>query len=65
MKSKAISIERVTVENRATKDDWVAVEDPFEIRVVYGPECNRRSKSLSLPSNMLALLQMEHLMETL
>ena len=48
MKSKAISIERVTVENRATKDDWVAVEDPFEIRVVFGPGCNRRSKSLSI-----------------
>ena len=46
--SKKIPIERLTRGVRSSLEDIVAVEDPFEIRVVFGPESNRRSKSLSI-----------------
>ena len=42
--SKDVVIERVTCDGRKQVDDLVAVEDPFEIRVVFGPQDNRRSQ---------------------
>ena len=41
-------VTRVTASGRERVDDALAVEEPLEIRVVFGPEENRRSKSLSI-----------------
>ena len=41
-------IKRVTADGCERVDDVLAVEEPLEIRVVFGPEENRRSKSLSI-----------------
>ena len=45
---KRVSITRVTGDGRQQRDDLVAVEEPLEIRVVFGPREKRRSKSLSI-----------------
>jgi len=45
---KVVSIERATQDSRKRLNDSVAVEDTLEIRVVFGPEGKRRSKSLSI-----------------
>lgn len=45
---KRISISRVTRGGYERLDDIVAVEEPLEIRVVFGPKEKRRSKSLSI-----------------
>ena len=41
-------VTRVTANGRERLDDVLAVEEPLEIRVVFGPKDNRRSKSLSI-----------------
>lgn len=43
-----VSITRVTRHGREERDDVLAVEEPLEIRVVFGPGEKRRSKSLSI-----------------
>jgi len=45
---KRISMTRVTHAGDEPLDDVVSVEEPLEIRVVFGPENRRRSKSLSI-----------------
>ncbi len=45
---KRVSIWRVTRDGRQQRDDILAVEEPLEIRVVFGPREKRRSKSLSI-----------------
>lgn len=45
---KKITIARVTAGGVEERDDVVAIEEPLEIRLVYGPEGRRRSKSLSI-----------------
>lgn len=48
VQEKRVSITRVTCNNRQQRDDVVAIEEPLEIRVVFGPREKRRSKSLSI-----------------
>lgn len=45
---KRISITRVTQAGVEPLDDVVSVEEPLEMRIVFGPENRRRSKSLSI-----------------
>lgn len=48
LSTQSFAIQRVTKNGRDSVDDSLAVEEPLEIRVVFGPEENRRSKSLSI-----------------
>lgn len=45
---RSASVYRVTKSGREILDDTLAVEEPLEIRVVFGPEDRRRSKGLSI-----------------
>lgn len=45
---RQVQVTRVTGAGRERVDDVLAVEEPLEIRVVFGPEEKRRSKSLSI-----------------
>ena len=47
-REKPVRVTRVTTYSVDDQDDAVAVEEPLEIRVVFGPEEKRRSKSLSI-----------------
>ena len=47
-REKPVRVNRVTTYSVDDQDDAVAVEEPLEIRVVFGPEEKRRSKSLSI-----------------
>ena len=46
--TQSFAITRVTGNGAESVEDVLAVEEPLEIRVVFGPEENRRSKSLSI-----------------
>ena len=46
--TQSFAITRVTKDGAESVEDVLAVEEPLEIRVVFGPEENRRSKSLSI-----------------
>lgn len=48
LSEKEFRITRVTQSGAEELDDALAVEEPLEIRVVFGPENKRRSKSLSI-----------------
>ncbi len=41
-------IHKLTPENLLAKDDFLAVEEPLEIKIVYGPKENRISKTISI-----------------
>lgn len=45
---QSAQVTRFTAAGREELDDFLAVEEPLEIRVVFGPEEKRRSKSLSI-----------------
>ncbi len=45
---KEITITQMEKSGRAQSNDFVAVEEPMEIRIVFGPPERRRSKSLSI-----------------
>src|SRR5262249_4678458 len=46
--SVTVSIETISGEAAAARDDVVAVEEPLEIRVAFGPPGQRTTKSLSV-----------------
>ncbi|HNA94182.1 MAG TPA: formate dehydrogenase accessory sulfurtransferase FdhD, partial [Saprospiraceae bacterium] len=41
-------IHKLTPENLLATDDFLAVEEPLEIKIVYGPKENRISKTISI-----------------
>lgn len=41
-------IHKLTPENLLSTDDFLAVEEPLEIKIVYGPKENRISKTISI-----------------
>jgi FdhD protein len=45
---RKVRVQRVTEGHSEFRDDVLAVEEPLEIRVVFGPNEKRRSKSLSI-----------------
>ena len=45
---KTVRIDRVTGEGASRREDTVAVEEPMEIRVAFGPEAERAARSLSI-----------------
>ncbi len=45
---KQISVTEVTVDAALARDDLVAVEEPVEIRLVHGPENDRKMRSVSV-----------------
>lgn len=42
------SIQRWTPDELTMQDDWLAMEEPLEIRLVYGPRAARRLKSITV-----------------
>jgi FdhD protein len=46
--TRRVSVRRITADSSETLDDDVAAEEPLEIRIVFGPADQRRSKSLSI-----------------
>ena len=46
--SKKNSVHRFENGSLAAADDWVAIEEPLEIRVVFGDSENRKNRSLSI-----------------
>lgn len=45
---KSFSVQQVREADRSVCEDWLAVEEPMEIRVVFGPPEKRTGKSLSI-----------------
>lgn len=48
MQSKQVDIQRFNGETQESRTDFLAVEEPLEIRIEHGPETRREIKSLSI-----------------